>query len=211
MSPEQVTGRRDLDHRVDIYALGILLYQMLVGQVPFDAKSDYEIMKQHAESPMPFVAASRSDVPPAVDELIQRACAKDRAHRFQSCEELVATVDRLLGYNLPPTVRGASGVTGPGLTPPVPMVAPRASHTPPGFATEGAPAPLPSFTPAPTLSTSKPGDSGGGQAAPAAEATAPRTWPWVVLVLVLTVGIGGTAAVFALASGRAPTSPMVTR
>ena len=57
MSPEQVKGRRDLDHRVDVYALGIMLYQMLVGRVPFDAKSDYEIMKLHAEAPMPRVAA----------------------------------------------------------------------------------------------------------------------------------------------------------
>ena len=54
MSPEQVTGRRDLDKRVDIYALGIVLYEMLVGRVPFDAESDYEIMRLHAEAPMPL-------------------------------------------------------------------------------------------------------------------------------------------------------------
>src|SRR6185295_2473943 len=85
MSPEQVTGRRDLDHRVDVYALGILLYQLLVGHVPFDAQSDYEIMRLHAEAPMPFVKASRPDILPEVDELIQKACAKDRDRRFQTC------------------------------------------------------------------------------------------------------------------------------
>lgn len=95
MSPEQVTGRRDLDKRVDIYALGIVLYQMLVGEVPFDAESEYEIMRKHAEEPMPRASAKRADVPIAVDELIQKACAKDRAQRFQSCEELIAAIDHL--------------------------------------------------------------------------------------------------------------------
>jgi serine/threonine-protein kinase len=194
MSPEQVTGRRDLDHRVDVYALGILLYQMLVGHVPFDAKSDYEIMKQHAESPMPFAAATRPDLPPAVDELIQRACAKDRAQRFQSCEELVGAVDRLLGYGHPPTV---PGVTGPGLTPPLPMLAPRLSQAPALVATGDASVPI--FTPPPPLATSRPGDATGvgGDAVPVAP-PARRVWPWVALALVLVGGIGGTAAVLAL-------------
>ncbi|MEO7331334.1 MAG: protein kinase [Minicystis sp.] len=96
MSPEQVTGRRDLDLRVDIYALGIVLYQLLVGHVPFDATSDYEIMRLHAEAPMPFVKAARPDIPPEVDALIQKACAKDRDQRFQTCAALVTAIDRIL-------------------------------------------------------------------------------------------------------------------
>ncbi len=96
MSPEQVTGRRDLDRRVDIYALGIVLYQLLVGHVPFDAQSDYEIMRLHAEAPMPFVKAARPDILPEVDALIQKACAKDRALRFQTCGELITAIDRVL-------------------------------------------------------------------------------------------------------------------
>ncbi len=96
MSPEQVTGRRDLDQRVDIYALGILLYQILVGRVPFDAKSDYEIMKLHAEAPMPKVAAERPDAPAAIDELIQKACAKNRDQRYQTCDDLAQAVDKVI-------------------------------------------------------------------------------------------------------------------
>ncbi len=96
MSPEQVTGRRDLDKRVDVYALGIVLYQMLVGEVPFDAESEYEIMRRHAEEPMPRAAAKRGDVPFAVDEIIQTACAKDRAQRFQSCEEMIRAIDHVV-------------------------------------------------------------------------------------------------------------------
>src|SRR5262249_47257378 len=70
MSPEQVTGRRDLDLRVDVYALGIVLYQLLVGQVPFDAKSDYELMRMQAQTPMPFARESRPELPEDVDAII---------------------------------------------------------------------------------------------------------------------------------------------
>lgn len=101
MSPEQVTGRRDLDKRVDVYALGIVLYQMLVGEVPFDAESEYEIMRKHAEEPMPRASARRGDVPFAVDEIIQKACAKDRSQRFQSCEEMIRAIDHVAARPAP--------------------------------------------------------------------------------------------------------------
>lgn len=140
MSPEQVTGRRDLDQRVDIYALGILLYQMLTGRVPFDAESDYDIMKMHAEAPMPRVATLRPDVPPGVDDLIQKACAKDRNLRFQSCEELGAAVARLLSPPPRATIPDTSPGHAPGYTMP-------ASRPPIGVAPPGAAPRRPSATP----------------------------------------------------------------
>jgi serine/threonine-protein kinase len=94
MSPEQVTGRRDLDERVDVYALGILLYELLVGRVPFDADSDYEIMRMQAEEPLPSVAAQRPDVPATIDAFLARACAKKREERLGSCAEVLAALDR---------------------------------------------------------------------------------------------------------------------
>ena len=92
-SPEQVTGQRDLDRRVDIYALGILLYEMFTGQVPFDAESTFEIMRMHTEQPLPSVTALRPDVPAAVDGVLAKAAAKDREQRFQSCEELLQALE----------------------------------------------------------------------------------------------------------------------
>jgi len=94
MAPEQITGRRDLDKRVDIYALGILLFELLVGRVPFDAPTEFEIMKLHLEAPIPNVHQMRADVPPFVDTLLQRACAKDREQRFSSAQEFLEALDR---------------------------------------------------------------------------------------------------------------------
>lgn len=92
MAPEQIKGRRDLDKRVDIYGLGILLYEMLVGRVPFDAPSEFEIMKLHLEGQVPFVSRMRRDVPLYVDAVIQKACAKKREDRFASTAEMAAAL-----------------------------------------------------------------------------------------------------------------------
>lgn len=179
MSPEQVTGRRDLDHRVDVYALGILLYQLLVGRVPFDAKSDYDIMKAHAELPMPMVSSVRADVPAAVDEVIQRATAKDRDQRFQRCEELIAAVDRILGAGPVTTLPGVSAeISRPGGTP--------AGVTP-----------IPATV---TASGSRPGVI-EDDAAPVVPRR--RVWPWVAAALLLVGGGAGAALGFGLVPGVA--------
>ena len=93
MSPEQVQGKKELDKRVDIYGLGILLYELLTGHVPFDAESSYELMRMHVEDPLPLVAPRRSDVPRWIDELLQKACAKKRDDRYASCEEMLEVID----------------------------------------------------------------------------------------------------------------------
>lgn len=107
MSPEQVQGRRDLDKRLDIYALGILLFELLTGSVPFQAESSYEIMRLHVEEPLPRVLDRRKDAPAWVDRILARACAKKREDRYHSCEEFLADIDREMGSGMRP----AAGAT----------------------------------------------------------------------------------------------------
>ncbi|MDI1443682.1 serine/threonine-protein kinase [Polyangium sp. 6x1] len=105
MSPEQCTGKKDLDKRVDVYSLGIVLYELLVGQVPFDGDSHYMIMTAHVKEPLPKIRARRPDVPAWLEAVAERCAAKRREDRFGSCEEILAALD-MQG-------QGLSGQTAP--------------------------------------------------------------------------------------------------
>ena len=91
MSPEQMRGA-ETDARSDIYSLGILLYEMLTGRVPFQADSDYELMRAQVEqAPIP-PRECKGDIPLAVEAAILQALAKDPAMRFQSAAEFRSTL-----------------------------------------------------------------------------------------------------------------------
>ncbi|PYS90321.1 MAG: hypothetical protein DMF64_15205 [Acidobacteria bacterium] len=88
MSPEQCSQAAEIDKRSDIYSLGIILYEMLVGHVPFTGASATEIMLKHLQEPPPSVLAERTDLPAAVGDVIARALSKRREDRQQSAGEL---------------------------------------------------------------------------------------------------------------------------
>lgn len=88
MSPEQATGQTDLDQRSDIYALGILGYELLCGRAPFTGKTAQAILSaQVLETPAP-VTALRPTVPQALSDLLARCLAKQAADRIQTAEEV---------------------------------------------------------------------------------------------------------------------------
>jgi len=89
MSPEQAKGDKP-DHRVDIYAVGCILYEMLTGDVPFHADTFMGVLTKHMfEAPMPLgQRAPQSNVPPDVEAVVMKALAKDRDQRFQTMKEM---------------------------------------------------------------------------------------------------------------------------
>jgi Uma2 family endonuclease len=94
MSPEQARGDRDVDHRSDIYAVGVVTYEMLAGALPFRAATFGELVYLHATAEPPPLRAARPDVPPDAEAAIMRCLAKTPAERWQSAGELADTLRR---------------------------------------------------------------------------------------------------------------------
>jgi serine/threonine-protein kinase len=105
MAPEQCVRGARIDKRVDIYALGILLFELLTGRVPFDADAELEVMRMHTQDELPSVSALRKDLPQEIDAVLRKASAKKPDERFSSCEELLAALGRAMGGE----ARGGSG------------------------------------------------------------------------------------------------------
>jgi eukaryotic-like serine/threonine-protein kinase len=91
MSPEQARGR-PLDFRSDVYALGIVLYELLTGRVPFRGETPVETLLMHLESPPPLDGAAGVAIPPRLVPVLRRALAKDPRERYASGSEMAAAL-----------------------------------------------------------------------------------------------------------------------
>ncbi|NIM94896.1 MAG: protein kinase [Anaerolineales bacterium] len=103
MSPEQVHGDVELDNRSDMYALGILLFEMLTGQVPYHADTPVRLMMKHVMDPVPNLRKVNPLVPKEAEAIIIRALAKDRDARYQDGASLANDVDALLLGEMKPS------------------------------------------------------------------------------------------------------------
>lgn len=105
MSPEQA-HTQDLDGRSDVYALGVVLYEMVTGRVPFEAETPMAVILKHIQEPLPLPSELNPDLHPAVERVILKALAKNREDRFGSMDEFLAAWKQ--AYS------ATTGVTGTG-------------------------------------------------------------------------------------------------
>src|SRR5438094_8228601 len=175
LSPEQARGS-PVDQRSDVYSVGIVLYEMLTGTVPFTGDTPLEIAMKHlSEVPVP-PSELRDDVPDDLDLVVLRALAKDPEDRYQTAEEMnadLARIQRGLSVSSETTDAATAVLAGAGISGAPTIIAPRATQVAP-------PQPPPPTPPAAYYGYEGP----------------PRRsrslWPWL-LVLVLLAGAGAAA------------------
>ena len=88
ISPEQAKGEKDLDNRTDIYSFAVMLYEMVVGQVPFSSDTPFSIIHDHIYSPLPLPHLVNPSVPDEVERVLLKALAKEREDRHENVEAL---------------------------------------------------------------------------------------------------------------------------
>jgi len=96
MSPEQVKEQQ-LTHQTDIFSLGVVLYQLLTGNLPFQANNNYGMIYQIINAEAPAPSALRPEVPPHLDAIVKRALQKETADRYQSWEEIAHELVAVFG------------------------------------------------------------------------------------------------------------------
>lgn len=98
LSPEQARGSK-ATFQSDIYAMGIIFYEMLTGHIPYDGDSAVTIALQHFQKPLPSVIAENPSVPQALENVVIKATAKKLSDRYQSVSEMYMDLSTSLSYN----------------------------------------------------------------------------------------------------------------
>ncbi|HJK95389.1 MAG TPA: serine/threonine-protein kinase [Polyangiaceae bacterium LLY-WYZ-15_(1-7)] len=100
-APERLRGDDRRDPRIDVYSIGVVLFEMLAGRRPFDAPTFRELARKVRHDPPPKLRAIRADVPKGLEYAIERSLAKDREERWASCEEFAAALVPFGGRVIP--------------------------------------------------------------------------------------------------------------
>ncbi|HET7236633.1 MAG TPA: serine/threonine-protein kinase, partial [Actinomycetota bacterium] len=137
VAPEQISGK-DMDGRTDQYALACVLYQCLTGMVPFPREEETAALFAHLQDPPPKVTGHRPDLPTEIDAVIERAMAKQKEQRFESCAAFARAAREALQVRGAPTALApvaataiASAPVAPERAPSQPPPPPPAAPTPP--------------------------------------------------------------------------------
>src|SRR3990172_103084 len=94
ISPEQARGEQNLDAGTDIYSLGIVLYQLCLGRVPFNSDTPFSIIHDHIYTPLPLPRSINAKIPEGLEKVLLKALAKDRQDRFKNVADTVQAFER---------------------------------------------------------------------------------------------------------------------
>lgn len=200
MSPEQAMGRQ-LDHRTDIYSMGVIMFELFTGSVPFKAESFMGILTQHITTPPPAPSAYRPDLPPQIEQIILKAMDKDPNHRYQSMGELILDLQRVaaelgIGTPMAPPLQTLPPPPAPGnpSVPPGALSAHASLPPPPATGTYGpmTPPPAPATgTMMPAYQTQTPYSGQSATVSPVSEGSGKGLL--IAILVVLLLGGGGAA------------------
>ena len=206
MSPEQVRGASSVDSRTDLYALGMLFYNMMTGTYAFNGESFTDVLVAICGAPLPDLRVAAPWVPASVAEWFQRACARDANLRFQSADEMVEALDMALGVSTGAYSRQSSPEftldTLRGHAPPVAHAVPRATPSDSGQYAKSATQVLGMD---PALLQSNPGSTLNPELTIPTSSRVPLVLGGAVLLLLL---LGGAALVFGRSKPAAQASDL---
>lgn len=190
MSPEQVYGNKELDGRSDIYALGVILYQMLTGEIPFDADTPARMMMAHVMNPVPHLIDKRPDLAPC-DLVISKAMAKERDDRFATASDMTSELTAITQKMKQPDFTAVS-------PPPIsPTPTPEPIQPEPAVAaTTAVPEPAPTLPPRPAAKASSSFEEPTFSeeiATPASSSARTPVWLLALLGIIAVFCVGGTA------------------
>jgi hypothetical protein len=212
MSPEQGMGQAG-DNRSDIYSLGVMLYQLAAGRLPYDADTPLAVLLKHINDPLPMPRALKPDLPADVERVILKSLAKNPDDRYSTVAEMTADLKRAMGMaaDITPTdtmkpgaaikLIGATVVGRIGATTPIPGASPTSTMTRSGAGSTVARAASPGTVVAPR---------GAGEAALEPAVGGRPRWLIPVIAIVALAIIGGGAAIVASSGQQATPTPTVT-